>query len=120
MSEKILLDNIKSPRDIKNLNDSEIKQLCSQIREKIIGTVADNGGHLASNLGVVELTVALHRVFNSPEDQFVWDVGHQCYTHKLLTGRYDMFSSLRKENGMRLQAIGFIIRFVLIWLIIFP
>ena len=100
MSEKILLDNIKSPRDIKNLNDSEIKQLCSQIREKIIGTVADNGGHLASNLGVVELTVALHRVFNSPEDQFVWDVGHQCYTHKLLTGRYDMFSSLRKENGM--------------------
>lgn len=100
MSEYKLLEKIKSPADIKKFSDSEIYELCKEIRVKMIETVSANGGHLASNLGVVELTVALHRVFNSPEDQFVWDVGHQCYTHKLLTGRYDIFDTLRKEGGM--------------------
>ena len=74
--------------------------LCDEIRKRIIETVAKNGGHLASNLGVVELTVALHRVFESPEDAIIFDVSHQCYTHKLLTGRYKDFSSLRKHGGI--------------------
>ena len=75
-------------------------ELCAEIRKKIITTVAKNGGHLASNLGVVELTVALHRVFDSPEDAIIFDVSHQCYTHKLLTGRYSDFDSLRKYGGI--------------------
>ena len=74
--------------------------LCDEIRDCIINTVASNGGHLASNLGAVELTVALHYVFNSPDDAIVFDVGHQSYTHKLLTGRYNRFSSLRLEKGI--------------------
>ncbi len=99
MSES-LLDKINSPADIKNYSRDEIDQLCAEIRERLIETVAQNGGHLASNLGVVELTVAMHRVFDSPHDQFVFDVGHQCYTHKLLTGRREQFSTLRTEGGM--------------------
>lgn len=74
--------------------------LCTEIRRTLIETVASNGGHLASNLGTVELTVALHKSFNSPEDKIIWDVGHQAYTHKLLTGRFSLFSTLRKENGI--------------------
>ncbi len=95
-----LLDKINSPADIKHFTREEIDRLCSEIRERLIETVAQNGGHLASNLGVVELTVAMHRVFDSPHDQFVFDVGHQCYTHKLLTGRREQFSTLRTEGGM--------------------
>lgn len=95
-----LLDNINSPADIKNFSQQEIDQLCSEIRAQLIETVSQNGGHLASNLGVVELTVALHRVFNSPHDQIVFDVGHQCYTHKLLTGRREQFNTLRTEGGL--------------------
>ena len=95
-----LLDTINSPADIKAFSQEQITQLCEEIRERLIETVALNGGHLASNLGVVEITVAMHRVFDSPHDQFVFDVGHQCYTHKLLTGRREWFSTLRTEGGM--------------------
>lgn len=95
-----ILNNISSPEDVKKLNNSELQILCSEIRECIIDTVSKNGGHLASNLGAVELTVALHRTFNSPEDAIIFDVGHQCYTHKLLTGRFKNFSTLRTEGGI--------------------
>lgn len=94
------LENVNSPKDIKKLNIDELKTLCEEIRAEMIQTVSKNGGHLASNLGVVELTVALHKVFNSPQDQIVFDVGHQCYTHKLLTGRREQFGTLRQENGI--------------------
>lgn len=95
-----VLENINSPKDLKQLSDEQLDQLCSEIRELMINTVSETGGHLASNLGVVELTVALHKVFNSPVDQIVFDVGHQCYTHKILTGRKDRFHTLRTENGI--------------------
>lgn len=94
------LEKINSPKDIKKLNISQLEELCGEIREQMINTVSNNGGHLASNLGTVELTVALHKVFNSPTDQIVFDVGHQCYTHKLLTGRREYFDTLRTENGI--------------------
>jgi 1-deoxy-D-xylulose-5-phosphate synthase len=95
-----VLSRIADPRDLKSLNAAELNQLAVEIRETIISTVSRNGGHLASSLGVVELTIALHRVFNTPEDKIVWDVGHQCYAHKLLTGRYRAFSTLRKAGGL--------------------
>lgn len=94
------LENINSPKDIKKLNIDELDALCGEIREVMIDTVSKNGGHLASNLGAVEITVALHKVFNSPSDQIVFDVGHQCYTHKILTGRKEKFSTLRTEGGI--------------------
>lgn len=97
---KTLLSQIKSPEDIKKLSINELKQVASEMRSEIISVVGKNGGHLASNLGVVELTIALHRVFSSPKDAFIWDVGHQCYPHKLLTGRYDKFDTLRKAGGI--------------------
>ncbi len=96
----IKLDEIHSPSDIKKLHKPELTALCEQLRQTMIETVAANGGHLASNLGVVELTVALHSVFNTPHDAIVWDVGHQCYAHKLLTDRYAAFHSLRKKDGI--------------------
>ncbi len=95
-----ILSKIKSPSDVKKLNDNELSLLAEEVRDTIVSTVSQNGGHLASNLGAVELTIALHKVFNSPDDKLVWDVGHQVYTHKLLTGRYDEFFTLRKEDGM--------------------
>ena len=95
-----ILSKINSPSDLKKLPEKQLPELCEEIRKKIIKTVAKNGGHLASNLGVVELTVALHRVFDSPEDAIIFDVSHQCYTHKILTGRYKDFSSLRKQGGL--------------------
>jgi len=95
-----LLQGIKSPDDLKKLKLPELNRLAQEIRELIISTVAVNGGHLASNLGVVELSIALHRVFNSPQDKIIWDVGHQCYAHKLITGRGASFSSLRKYGGI--------------------
>lgn len=94
------LDKIQSPADIKSLRFEELDILAGEIRKVLIDTVSQNGGHLASNLGVVELSIALHRVFDSPKDKIIWDVGHQAYTHKLLTGRYADFSSIRKENGL--------------------
>ena len=95
-----ILSKISSPEDVKKLNNTELQSLCAEIRECIISTVSKNGGHLASNLGAVELTIAIHRTFNSPKDAIVFDVGHQCYTHKLLTGRFDKFSTLRTEGGI--------------------
>ena len=95
-----ILSKIKSPQDIKGLSQKQVEILCGEIRDCIINTVSKNGGHLASNLGSVELTVALHRAFNSPEDEIIFDVGHQCYTHKLLTGRFDKFSSIRQKDGI--------------------
>lgn len=95
-----LLSKIKSPDDVKKLNDDELSLLCGEIRDCIVKTVSKNGGHLASNLGAVELTVALHRSFSSPDDAIIFDVGHQCYTHKLLTGRFNKFSTIRTENGL--------------------
>ena len=94
------LNKINSPQDVKSLNDTEVNTLCQEIRDCIISTVSQNGGHLAANLGSVELTVAIHRAFNSPEDAIIFDVGHQCYTHKLLTGRFERFNTLRQENGI--------------------
>lgn len=95
-----LLDNIDSPADLKGLSLAELEQLAAEIRHEIISTVTTTGGHLASNLGVVELTIALHRVFNSPKDKIIWDVGHQSYVHKLLTGRRREFASLRQYGGL--------------------
>ena len=95
-----LLHSIKSPKDLKGLSSEQLKQLCTEIRACIIHTVSRNGGHLASNLGVVELTVALHCVFNSEKDRIVWDVGHQSYTHKILTGRGGRISTLRTKDGL--------------------
>ena len=95
-----LLPGIRSPQNLKKLSVPDLNRLADEIRETIVSTVSSNGGHMASNLGVVELTIALHLVFNSPEDKIVWDVGHQCYAHKILTGRYDIFSSLRKSGGI--------------------
>ena len=97
---KILLSKIHSPQNLKNLSQSEIIQLAQEIRKEIINVVGKNGGHLASNLGVVELTLALHRVFESPKDAIIWDVSHQCYTHKLLTDRYKDFQTLRQKDGI--------------------
>jgi len=95
-----ILDWVNSPKDLKELNNNELNELCEDIRKLLVETVSDTGGHLASNLGVVELTVALHKVFSSPQDQIVFDVGHQCYTHKILTGRKNEFSTLRTEGGI--------------------
>ncbi len=94
------LDKIKSPRDVKNIPPEKLSSLADEIRGVLIETVSHNGGHLASNLGVVELTIAIHKVFDSPKDQIVFDVGHQAYTHKLLTGRYDRFSTVRTSGGL--------------------
>lgn len=95
-----ILSKIKSPSDLKKLEENKLPLLAEEVRDTIISTVSENGGHLASNLGVVELTIALHKVFNSPDDKIIWDVGHQVYTHKLLTGRYEAFSTLRCEKGI--------------------
>lgn len=95
-----LLSKINSPSDVKKLNENGLELLAGEVRQVLIDTVSQTGGHLASNLGVVELTIALHKVFDSPKDQIVWDVGHQVYTHKLLTGRYNNFGTLRKQGGI--------------------
>ncbi len=95
-----ILTNIQGPEELKKLSKQEKECLASEIREEIIQTVSETGGHLASNLGVVELTIALHSVFDSPKDKFIWDVGHQCYVHKLLTGRQKEFQTLRTMGGL--------------------
>jgi len=95
-----LLDRIKSPKDLKGLGVDELTELAQEIREEIIAVVSANGGHLASSLGVVELTLALHYVYDTPDDPIVWDVGHQAYAHKIITGRRDRFHTLRKEGGI--------------------
>jgi len=95
-----LLDKIASPADLKGLTQRELEQLAAELRQELVATVTATGGHLASNLGVVELTMALHRVFDSPRDKIIWDVGHQSYVHKLLTGRRQRFASLRQYGGL--------------------
>ncbi|MBM3359953.1 MAG: 1-deoxy-D-xylulose-5-phosphate synthase [Betaproteobacteria bacterium] len=95
-----LLDKINSPKDLKKLNRNELTKLCDEIRTFIIESVSKTGGHLSSNLGVIELTVALHYVFDCPLDKFIWDVGHQTYPHKILTGRKNKMSSLRAMSGI--------------------
>lgn len=95
-----MLEGIQSPADVKKLDRQGLQQLAAEMRHVIIQTVARNAGHLAPNLGVVELTLALHRVFDSPRDKIIWDVGHQSYPHKLLTGRYDRFHTLRQLGGI--------------------
>jgi 1-deoxy-D-xylulose-5-phosphate synthase len=97
---KYLLDSINSPKDLKNLKVAELLQVSSELRQFIVDQVSSNGGHFGASLGVVELTVALHYVFNTPEDQLVWDVGHQAYGHKILTGRKDVFHTNRKYKGI--------------------
>ncbi len=97
---KGLLENIRKPSDIKKIPADKLPVLADEIRDTLIRTVSETGGHLASNLGVVELTIALHKVFNSPHDKIVWDVGHQVYVHKMLTGRYDRIGTLRQHGGL--------------------
>lgn len=94
------LESIKSPADLKKLSLAEQQYLAGEIRQRILSTVSRTGGHLASSLGTVELTLALHSVFDCPQDKIVWDVGHQAYTHKIITGRNARFDTLRQENGL--------------------
>jgi 1-deoxy-D-xylulose-5-phosphate synthase len=100
MTKYKLLDSIDGPMDLKALTLDEMKQLCKEMRAFILDSVSNTGGHLASNLGVVELTLALHYVFDSPKDKLIWDVGHQSYVHKILTGRKELFGSLRQLGGL--------------------
>ena len=95
-----ILDKVNKPEDVKKLNITEKQELAKEIRSYLLEIVSENGGHLASNLGVVELTIAIHSVFNAPEDKIVWDVGHQSYVHKILTGRKEQMRTLRKINGI--------------------
>lgn len=95
-----ILDSVESPADLKGFSLSQLRQLAQEIREELVATVTLTGGHLASNLGVVELTLALHRVFDSPRDKLIWDVGHQSYVHKMLTGRRSRFPTLRQGGGL--------------------
>ena len=95
-----MLDKINYPNDIKDLNFNELEKLAVELRKFLINHISQTGGHIASNLGVVELTLALHKVFNTPVDKIIWDVGHQSYVHKILTGRKNSFNKLRKLNGL--------------------
>ena len=96
----MILENIHSPYDVKQLTNAETRRLCDEVRSFMVHSVAETGGHLASNLGVVELTVAIHRVFDTARDRLVFDVGHQCYVHKLLTGRRNSFATMRQFGGL--------------------
>ena len=95
-----ILDKIHSSDDIKKLHTDELRPLCDEIRQFIINSVSQTGGHLSSNLGTVELTVALHRVYDTAYDRIVFDVGHQSYAHKIITGRRELFSTLRQHGGI--------------------
>jgi 1-deoxy-D-xylulose-5-phosphate synthase len=100
MSSSKILDTINCPQDLRNYSYRLLEDLAEEIRQLIMEVVSKNGGHLASNLGIVELTLALHKVFRSPHDKIIWDVGHQCYTHKLITGRKNRFHTLRTLDGI--------------------
>ena len=100
MIEKKLLYKINYPSDLRKLKIEDLKQLSKELREELINVVSTTGGHLGAGLGVVELTVALHYVFNTPKDKLVWDVGHQSYPHKIITGRKDSMKTLRKGGGL--------------------
>ncbi|MCB2082353.1 MAG: 1-deoxy-D-xylulose-5-phosphate synthase, partial [Rickettsiales bacterium] len=100
MPNNSLLHQIASPTDLKSLSDAQLQQLAEEVRQETISVVSRTGGHLGAGLGVVELTVALHHVFNTPKDRLIWDVGHQTYPHKILTGRRDQMHTLRKGGGL--------------------
>src|SRR5690625_283037 len=95
-----ILNKVSSPQDLKNLSDDKVEELAAEIRQFLIDKVSITGGHLGPNLGVVELTIALHRVFDSPRDPIVFDTSHQSYVHKILTGRADQFDTLRQKDGL--------------------
>jgi 1-deoxy-D-xylulose-5-phosphate synthase len=95
-----LLDTVDTPHDLRRLEQGKLRQLADELRAEMIDTVGTTGGHLGSGLGVVELTVAIHYVFNTPEDRLVWDVGHQAYPHKIITGRRDRIRTLRQGGGL--------------------
>ena len=95
-----VLEKVNYPEDLKTLTYAELDRWLNEIRDEIIKTVSINGGHLASSLGAVELTLALHRIFDSPRDKIIWDVGHQAYAHKLITGRKSRFSTIRQLGGL--------------------
>ena len=95
-----MLESINGPEDLKKLNQDQLTRLAGEIRDVLIETVTRTGGHLGPNLGVVELTIAIHRVFDSPKDKIIFDTGHQAYVHKLLTGRFAQFSTLRQRGGL--------------------
>src|SRR5579872_2042941 len=94
------LDLVQGPAQVKRLTPDQLTKLAEEIRQEMIAGLSKNGGHLGPNLGVVELTIALHYVFSTPKDKFVWDVSHQSYVHKLLTGRKNRFNSIRTTNGL--------------------
>lgn len=96
----MVLENIHSPTDVKRLTEKQTELLCIELRQFLIEQISRTGGHLASNLGAVELTVAIHRVFDTSTDRLVFDVGHQCYVHKALTGRRELFATLRQFGGL--------------------
>ena len=95
-----LLDQIEYPADLRKLNRDQLEKVSEELREELIDVVSETGGHLGAGLGVVELTVAIHYVFNTPKDKLVWDVGHQCYPHKIITGRKKLIRTLRKGGGL--------------------
>ena len=95
-----ILDTIKDPADLRKLSVDDLTKLAVEIRAEILQVVSRNGGHLSSNLGVVEMTLALHKAFDTPRDLIIWDVGHQTYTHKIVTGRRDRFPTLRRRDGL--------------------
>jgi len=95
-----ILDRVRYPSDLRRLSDAELAQCADELRAETISAVSVTGGHLGSSLGVVELTVAIHAVFNTPYDKLVWDVGHQCYPHKIVTGRRDRIRTLRQKGGL--------------------
>ncbi|MEL6794402.1 MAG: 1-deoxy-D-xylulose-5-phosphate synthase N-terminal domain-containing protein, partial [Pseudomonadota bacterium] len=95
-----LLDRVAGPQALKGFSDPELRQLADEVRDEVIDAVSVTGGHLGSSLGVVEITVALHAVFDTPRDKIVWDVGHQCYPHKILTGRRSRMKTLRQGGGL--------------------
>ena len=97
---KKLLDNINYPADLRLLEKNQLEQVSKELRSELIDVVSETGGHLGAGLGVVELTIALHYVYNTPKDKIVWDVGHQCYPHKIITGRKDRIRTLRKGGGL--------------------
>ncbi|MEJ2181121.1 MAG: 1-deoxy-D-xylulose-5-phosphate synthase N-terminal domain-containing protein, partial [Gammaproteobacteria bacterium] len=96
-----LLESINSPDDVRHLNKKQLRPLSDELRQYLIQSVSKTGGHLAAGLGTVELTVALHYVFNTPEDRLVWDVGHQSYPHKILTGRREQMHTMRQLDGLK-------------------
>ena len=101
-----LLDTIKIPADLRSLQPAQMKQVADELRAEVIDAVSVTGGHLGAGLGVVELTVAIHYLFDTPDDRLIWDVGHQCYPHKILTGRRDRIRTLRRAAGFRALPSG--------------